>query len=67
MTDEVVKVYTETNEHKGAQLIFSDLGTPKNKNNQSEMLKDYMEDELGVPQDTFSRNIRELEIEETDQ
>jgi hypothetical protein len=26
-----------------------------------------MEDELGVPQDTFSRNIRELEIEETDQ
>jgi N12 class adenine-specific DNA methylase len=53
MTDEVVKVYNETNEHKGAQLIFSDLGTPKNKNNQSEMLKDYMEDELGVPQDTL--------------
>jgi N12 class adenine-specific DNA methylase len=53
MTDEVVKVYNETNEYKGAQLIFSDLGTPKNKNNQSEMLKDYMEDELGVPQDTL--------------
>lgn len=53
MTDEAVKVYNETNEHKGVQLIFSDLGTPKNKNNQSEMLKDYMEDELGVPQDTL--------------
>jgi hypothetical protein len=31
MTDEVVKVYTETNEHKGAQLIFSDLGTQRIK------------------------------------
>jgi len=53
MTDEILKIYTQTNEHKGTQLIFSDLGTPKNKNNQSEMLKDYMEDELGVPQDTL--------------
>jgi hypothetical protein len=30
MTDEVVKVYTETNEHKGAQLIFR-FRYPKNK------------------------------------
>ena len=53
MTDEVVKVYGETTEHKGTQLIFSDLGTPKNKNNQSQLLKDYLEDEMGVPQDTL--------------
>jgi N12 class adenine-specific DNA methylase len=53
LTDEVVKVYQISNEHKGTQLIFSDLGTPKNKNNQSELLKDYMEDELSVPQDTL--------------
>jgi hypothetical protein len=51
MTDEVVKVWNQWAQRRSINLLH--LGTPKNKNNQSEMLKDYMEDELGVHKDTL--------------
>jgi N12 class adenine-specific DNA methylase len=31
MTDNLERIYRETNEDKGVQLVFSDLGTPKKK------------------------------------
>ena len=38
----------------GTQLIFSDIGTPKTTSNKVALLKDYMEDELGINIDTIN-------------
>lgn len=54
LVDNVERIYNETAEHKGTQLIFSDLGTPKNKTNKTAGLRDYMEDEMGVNLDTLN-------------
>ncbi|MBV5282171.1 MAG: DEAD/DEAH box helicase family protein [Paludibacter sp.] len=52
--ENVARIYKETEDFKGTQLIFSDLGTPKNKTNRSSLLRDYMEDELGTNLDTLN-------------
>ena len=54
LVDNVERIYNETSEHKGTQLIFSDLGTPKSKTNKTAGLRDYMEDEMGVNLDTLN-------------
>jgi N12 class adenine-specific DNA methylase len=54
LVDNVSRIFNETSEQKGTQLIFSDLGTPKNKTNKTAMLRDYMEDELGTNLDTLN-------------
>lgn len=54
LTDNVTRIFNETEEYKGTQLIFSDLGTPENKTNKTALLRDYMEDELGMNLDTLN-------------
>ena len=54
LVNNVERIYNETSEHKGTQLIFSDLGTPKSKTNKTAGLRDYMEDEMGVNLDTLN-------------
>ena len=54
LVDNVAKTYNETDQYKGTQLIFSDLGTPKNRSNRAALLRDYMEDELGTNMDTLN-------------
>lgn len=50
----VARIYNETDDFKGTQLIFSDLGTPKNRTNKTALLKDYLEDEIGLNVDTLN-------------
>ena len=52
--ENVYRIYNETNDFLGTQLIFSDLGTPKNTKSKSGLLRDYMEDELGANIDTLN-------------
>lgn len=54
LVDNVAKTFNETNNYKGTQLIFSDLGTPKNVTNKSALLRDYLEDEIGLNIDTLN-------------
>jgi N12 class adenine-specific DNA methylase len=54
LVENVAKIYHETTEHLGTQFIFSDIGTPKNKANKSLTLKDYMQDEMGIVEDTLN-------------
>ena len=53
LVNNVARIFNETSEYKGTQLIFSDLGTPKNKTNKTALLKDYLEDEVGLNQDSL--------------
>lgn len=52
--ENVYRIYNETNDFLGTQLVFSDLGTPKNTKSKSSLLRDYMEDELGANIDTLN-------------
>lgn len=52
--ENVARIYNETEPFLGTQLIFSDLGTPKNTKSKSALLRDYMEDEMGVNIDTLN-------------
>lgn len=45
--------YFNTQDIKGTQLIFSDIGTPKS-NNAVENLKSYLEDQLNISQDDIN-------------
>lgn len=47
MVENVYNLYKETDDVKGTQLVFSDIGTPKSPN-KTTLLRDYFEDELGV-------------------
>lgn len=49
----VKEIYERTQQHKGTQLIFSDIGTPKAKGNQLASLLNYLEDELNIDQSTL--------------
>ena len=60
--ENISKIFFETGKYKGTQLIFSDLGTPKNKTNRTAMLRDYMEDELGTNVDTLNEIFGNQEI-----
>lgn len=48
-----IEIYENTHDNKGTQLIFSDIGTPKNLINIPILLLDYMEDELRIDFDTL--------------
>ena len=37
LTKNTFEIYNETNEHKGTQLIFCDIGTPKNNTSQTHL------------------------------
>lgn len=54
LVENVAKTYRETDEYKGTQLIFSDIGTPKTTTNKVALLRDYMSDELNVNIDTLN-------------
>lgn len=53
LTKNTFEIYNETNEHKGTQLIFCDIGTPKNNTSQSALLLDYMQDQLNIDEDSL--------------
>lgn len=55
LVNNVVDYYNKTEDHKGTQLIFSDLGTPKNAGNKSALLRDYLEDEVGLDIDSLNQ------------
>lgn len=46
--ENVVSIYNDTTQHKGVQLIFSNLGTPKTGNEIHDLYQ-YFQEELGVP------------------
>ena len=53
VAENVLKVYNETSDFKGTQIIFSDIGTPKADKTQFTVysfLKNYLS-ELGIPQE----------------
>lgn len=49
----IKEIYERTQEHKGTQLIFSDIGTPKAKGNQLALVLGYLEDEMSMDQSTL--------------
>lgn len=53
LTENAFNIYNETNEHKGTQLIFCDIGTPKNNTSPSTLLLDYMQDQLNIDEDSL--------------
>lgn len=56
LTQTVFEKYQESNPHKGTQLIFSDTGTPKNKESFMSLMQDYFQDEVGLDAETM-RNL----------
>jgi len=54
MVNNIARIYKDTEAFLGTQLVFSDLGTPKNRTNKSALLRDYLEDEVGVNLDTLN-------------
>lgn len=50
----VARIYKETNEHKGVQLIFSDLGTPSEKFNVYDEIKRKLIEEYNIPREEIA-------------
>lgn len=48
-----LEIYENTNDNKGTQLIFSDIGTPKNSVNIPSLLLDYIQDELSIDDESL--------------
>jgi N12 class adenine-specific DNA methylase len=54
VANKVFEEYKNSADIKGTQLIFSDVGTPKQNTNTVEMVKDYLQDEIGVIDDDLN-------------
>jgi Helicase conserved C-terminal domain/SNF2-related domain len=53
LVNNVTDIYHNSSGHLGTQLIFSDIGTPKNKESKGTLMLDYLQDEMNVDDETL--------------
>jgi Helicase conserved C-terminal domain/SNF2-related domain/Type III restriction enzyme, res subunit len=53
LVENVAEIYANSVDYLGTQLIFSDIGTPKNKESKANLMLDYLQDEMNVDDETL--------------
>jgi N12 class adenine-specific DNA methylase len=63
LCEEVYNIYQISNEDKGTQLIFSDIGTPKTSHNINDLLLQYLQDTLSIDEESLKKIYGNLDVE----